>query len=71
MEEPTSHLTNRATDLTEAEKVKLRAMAADWDKYHLAVRMLAWLGSTLRYLIGLGIGIAAIWNYFSGHTPGK
>ena len=58
---------NRSTDLTEDEKAKLRAMAADWDKYHLAVRMLAWLGSTLRYAIGLGLGVLALWNYFSGH----
>ena len=57
---------NRSTDLTEEEKVRLRTMAADWEKYHLAVRMLAWLGGMLRYFILLGLGIASLWGYLHG-----
>ena len=59
---------SRSTDLTEEEKVKLRVMAADWEKYHIAVRMLAWFGSVLRYAIGLGLAIASLWGYLHGNA---
>ncbi len=44
-------------ELDESEQEKLKEMLVDWDNMKRAIKTLAWFGSVVGWLIGIGSGI--------------
>ena len=49
-------------DLNEEEQQKLQEMLSDWDNMKRAIKTLAWIGSIVGWLIGLGSGLIVFWQ---------
>lgn len=57
------------SDLTDDEKEKLKEMLETWDNAQRAIKALNFLGTALKWIVGLGASVAIIWGSLHGQSP--